>query len=66
MGISSQQKGILLQSLSFFITHQDLSFGGFTLKIEFIGFVYELFIYEIIIFITWLCNYSYFTRLGCW
>ena len=49
MGISSQRKGILLQScLSFFITHQDLSFGGFALKIEFIVFVYELLIYEII------------------
>ena len=34
--------------LSFFITHQDLSFGGFALKIEFVVFVYELFIYEII------------------
>ena len=28
--------------LSFFIIHQDLSFGGFALKIEFIVFVYEL------------------------
>ena len=46
--------------LSFFITHQDLSFGGFALKIEFVVFVYELFIYEIIFFITWLCNYYYY------
>ena len=43
MGISSQRKGILLQS---FRIHQDLSFGGFALKIEFVVFVYELFIYE--------------------
>ena len=28
--------------LSFFIIHQDLSFGGFTLKIEFVFVVYEL------------------------
>ena len=34
--------------LSFFITHQDLSFGGFALKIKLVVFVYELFIYEII------------------
>ena len=25
--------------------HQDLSFGGFTMKIEFVVFMYELFIY---------------------
>ena len=31
--------------LSFFIIHQDLSFGGFTLKIELVVFVYKLFIY---------------------
>ena len=34
--------GISLQSLSFFIIHPDLSFGGFALKIEFVVFVYEL------------------------
>ena len=34
--------------LSFFIILQDLSFGGFALKIELVVFVYELFIYEII------------------
>ena len=28
--------------LSFFIIHQDLFFGGFALKIEFVVFVYEL------------------------
>ena len=43
--------------LSFFITHQDLSFGCFALKIELVVFVYELFNYEIIFFNTWLCNY---------
>ena len=30
------------KALSFFIIHQDLSFGGFALKIEFEVFVYEL------------------------
>ena len=34
-----------------FIIHQDLSFGGFALKIECVVFVYELFIYEIIFLI---------------
>ena len=48
VGISSQRKGILLRSVIFFITHQDFSFGGFAFKIEFVVFVYELFIYEII------------------
>ena len=56
VGTSSQQKGILLHVLSFFIIHQDLPFRGFALKIESAIFVYELFIYEIIYFITWLCN----------
>ena len=28
--------------LSFFIIHQDLSFGGFALKIEFVVFMHEL------------------------
>ena len=35
-----------------FIVHQDLSFCGFALKIEFVVFVYEIFIYEIIFFNT--------------
>ena len=39
MGTFSQQNSILLQSS---IIHQDLSFGGFALKIEFVVFVYEL------------------------
>ena len=34
--------------LSFFIIHQDLSFGGFALKIELVVFVYQLYNYEII------------------
>ena len=34
--------------LSVFIIHQDLSFGGIALKIEFVDFVYELINYEII------------------
>ena len=37
-----------LQALAAFILHQDLSFGGIALKIEFIVFVYELINYEII------------------
>ena len=43
--------------LSIFISHQDLSFGAIALKVEFVVFVYELINYEIIFFITWLCNY---------
>ena len=42
MGLSSQKTVFLYKVLSFFIIHQDLSFGGFALKIEFVGFVYEL------------------------
>ena len=34
--------------LSIFIVHQDLSFGGIALKIDFVDFVYELNNYEII------------------
>ena len=34
--------------LSIFIIHQDLSFGGIGLKIEFVVFVYELINYKII------------------
>ena len=40
----------------FIIFHQDLSFGGFALKIELVVFVYELFIYKLIFFTTRLCN----------
>ena len=40
--------------LPFFIVHQDLSFGDFALKIEFVAFVY---IYENIIPSLWtICN----------
>ena len=44
--------------LSFIIIHQDLSFGGFTLKIKLVVFVYELINYSFmkLFFITWLCN----------
>ena len=42
--------------LSFFITHQDLSLGGFALKIEFVLFVYELFIYEIFLILGYVIN----------
>ena len=34
-------------------------FGGIALKIEFVVFVYELINYEIILFITWLCNWCF-------
>ena len=37
--------------LSFFITHQDLSFGGFTLKIELVVFVYELYLFMKLLFL---------------
>ena len=36
--------------LSIFIIHQYLSFGGITLKIELVVFVYELINYEIIFY----------------
>ena len=36
-----------------FITHQNLSFGGFALKVEFVVLVYELFIYEILAQVTY-------------
>ena len=44
---------------SIFIIHQDLSFGGFALKIEFVVFVYELinYLFMKLFFITWLCKY---------
>ena len=36
--------------LLIFIIHQDPSFGGILLKIEFLGFAYELINYEIIFY----------------
>ena len=55
----SSDQSLLLFEFKFFdlntIIYQGLSFGGFTLKIEFVVFVYELINYEII-FITCLCN----------
>ena len=60
-GYLHNKKVFCYKLLSIFITHQDLSFGGITLKIELVVFVYELInhliIYEIIILYTWLCNY---------
>ena len=47
-GYLHKQKVFCHKVLSFFITHQDLSFGDFAFKIELVAFVYELFIYEII------------------
>ena len=54
MGISSQLKGILLQSFIIFHYSSRPLFGGFALKIEFVVFVYGL--YEIIL--------NYFLILG--
>ena len=34
--------------LSIFIIHQDLSFGGFALKIELVAFVHELYLFMIL------------------
>ena len=45
--------------LSFFITHQDLSFGGFALKIEFVVFVYDVFIYEIFLSLGYVITINY-------
>ena len=55
-GYLHNKKVFRYKLLSIFITHQDLSFGGIALKIEFVVFMYELINYEIIFFITWLCN----------
>ena len=57
-GYLHNEKVFYYKLLSIFIIHQDLSFGGIALKIEFVVFVYELINYEIIFFITWLCNSS--------
>ena len=46
--------------LSFFITHQDLSFGGFALKIEFVVFVYELINYLFMKLFSLLLGYVYY------
>ena len=55
-GYLHNEKVLCYKLLPIFIIHQDLSFGGITLNIEFVVFVYELINYEIIFFITWLCN----------
>ena len=41
-GYFHSKKVFCYKILSIFIIHQDLSFGGIALKIEFIVFVYEL------------------------
>ena len=60
MGYFHNERVFCYKVISFFIIRQDLSFGGFALKIEFVVFMYELYIYEIIIlllgYVTWLCN----------
>ena len=58
LGYLHNEKVFSYKLLSIFIIHQDLSFGGIALKIEFVVFVYELINYEIIFFITLLCNYQ--------
>ena len=60
-GYLHNEKVFCYKLLWIFIVHQDLSFGGIALKIEFVVSVYELINYEIIFFITWLCNY-YITK----
>ena len=47
-GYLHNEKVFCCQLLSIFIIHQDLSFDGIALKIEFVVFVYELINYEII------------------
>ena len=48
LGYLHNEKVFCYKLLSVFIIHQDLSFGGIALKIEFLVFVYELINYEII------------------
>ena len=47
-GYLHNEKVFCYKLLSIFIIHQDLSFGGTALKIEFVVFVYKLINYEII------------------
>ena len=49
-GYLHNEKGFCYKLLSIFLIHQDLSYGGITLKIEFVVFVYELINYEIIFY----------------
>ena len=49
LGYLHNEKVFCYKLLSIFIIHQDLSFGGIALKIEFVVFVYELINYEIIV-----------------
>ena len=55
-GYLHNERVLCYRVFAVFIIHQDLYFGGFALKNEFVVFVYELIIYEIISIITWLCN----------
>ena len=41
---------------SLFMNHEDLSFGGIALKIEFVVFVYDHELIMKLFSITWLCN----------
>ena len=54
-GYLHNEKVFCYKLLSIFIIHQDLSFGGIALKIEFVVFVYELIMK--LFFITRFCNY---------
>ena len=49
-GYLHNEKVFCYQLLSIFIIYQDLSFGGFALKIGFVVFLYELINYEIIFY----------------
>ena len=49
-GYLHNEKVFRYKLLSIFIIHQNLSFGGTALKIEFVVFVYELINYEIIFY----------------
>ena len=51
-GYLHNERELCYKVLSFFIIHQDLSFGGFALKIEFVVFVYELFFYYLVMRLT--------------
>ena len=48
-GYLHNEKVFCYKLLSIFITHQDLSFGGIALKIEFEVFVYDLWNYFLLL-----------------
>ena len=56
LGYLHNERVFCYKVFSVVIIYQGLSFGGFALKIEPVVFVYELIIYLLNFFITWLCN----------